>query len=254
MFIYKITVIPLNQVYIGMDTGPVYKKSRWRAHQRESIKNPKTKLHIAMNTYGIDNCIIEVIQDGFLSIANLAIAEINYIKKYDSYHNGLNSTPGGDGLGQKHLKDLSEQEILQIKQALGEHFKNYNKNIKWANTSLEERRNMISYLYTDEISKKKSASLKEFYKANPEVAMSKSSGIKNWQLENREKLKYQNSINSKKGAEKVSKKLKVEKEDGTILFYNSKSEFHRKTGQWANTILKKTKNGEFYNGYKVYEI
>ena len=43
MFIYKITVVPLNQVYIGLDTKPSYKLSRWKTHQEIANKNPKTK-------------------------------------------------------------------------------------------------------------------------------------------------------------------------------------------------------------------
>lgn len=254
MFIYKITVVPINQIYIGLDTGPVYKLSRWKKHQRESRSNCKTKLHKAMAVHGIDKCIIEIIEKDFTSISKLALAEINYIKQFDSYLNGLNSTPGGDGLGKHELHQFSDFEILEIKQSLGEHFRNYNKNIKWANTSAEERKTLLSYLYTEEVSKKKSDTLKEFYKANPDAASSKSAGIKKWQTENREKLQQQNKINSQKGAEKVSKKLKVEKTDGTVLFYNSKSEFHRDTKQWANTVLKKTKKGEFHNGYKAFEI
>ena len=56
------------------------------------------------------------------------------------------------------------------------------------------------------------------------------------------------------GAAKVSKRLEVETEDGKVLYFSSKSEFQRQTGQWANTVLEKSKNGEFYNGYKAKEV
>ena len=52
----------------------------------------------------------------------------------------------------------------------------------------------------------------------------------------------------------LSNLLIVETKDGQILHFSSKSEFHRETGQWANTVLEKTKQGHFHNGYKAKEI
>jgi group I intron endonuclease len=251
MFIYKITVIPLNKVYIGFDTGPSYKLKRWRAHCQNFLKNPTTKLYKAMTQYGLENCNVEILEDNFTSILSLALAEIEYIKKYNSYEAGLNSTRGGDGLGRHILHKLSEEEILMIKQSLGESFKDYNTTIKWANTSLEKRKKLTSHLHTEEIYKKKSETLKKFYEYNPEAKKSKGIVIKKWQKENRELLKEKNRINGLKGAEKVSKNFFVEKQDGTVLYFKSKSEFNRLTGQWANTIIRKTEDGSFYNGYRI---
>jgi hypothetical protein len=251
MFIYKITVVPLNQVYIGLDTKPAYKLSRWIKHQEEANSRCRTKLHVAMNQHGIENCIIEIVEDGFESIGKLALAEIKYIKQYDSYRNGLNSTPGGDGLGKHNLASLSPDEIAQIRLALSESFSKYNKNIKWANTTLAERKDLTSHLHTAQVYKKKSDTLKRFYEANPDLKKDKGVGIKQWQLENKEQLRETNRINSLKGAAKVSKKIIVEKEDGTMLHFNSKSEFNRSTKMWANTVIKKTKDGSFYNGYRI---
>ena len=253
MFIYKITVTPTNESYIGFDTAPSYKLARWKTHCRNSKFKLDTKLYKAMATAGLENCRIEIVEDNFTSIVELALAEINYIKEFNTYKNGLNSTTGGDGLGRHILHQLSDDEILKIKDALGNNLRNYNKTVKWANTSIEERKQLTKHLHTDEIYKKKSATLKEFYKANPAVRQEKSIGITKWQQENKEELKTTNRINGLKGAEKVSKKLMVEKEDGTMLYFQSKSDFNHRTNQWANTIIKKTKQGIFYNGYKVWE-
>lgn len=253
MFIYKITVIPLNQVYIGLDTEPVYKKARWKDHCRECKKETKRKLHLAMKVYGINQCNYEVVEDGFTSMGSLALAEIKYIEEYDSYKNGLNSSRGGDGLGHKNWNLLTEEEILTIKTKLGEHFKEYNKK-KWNDTTPEQRKNMVKNAFTPEVNKKRAESLKEFYKANPQSIDNKVSKILEWQKNNKELHRAIAKSNGAKGAAKVSKRLEIEKEDGTILFFNSKSEFQRQTGQWAATILKKTKNGEFHNGYKAKEV
>lgn len=253
MFIYKITVIPLNQVYIGLDTKPSYKLSRWKEHCKESQGQCKTKLHKAIGHYGIENCNIEIVEDNFDSIGRLALAEIDYIKKYNSYSNGLNSTPGGDGLGKHALHQLTEGEISKIKFALGDSFRDYNKNVKWANTSKEDRKKLTKHLHTKEIYKKKSETLKKFYEANPSIAKDKAIGIKKWQEQNLEKVKEQNRLNSAKGAAKVSKRLKVELETGEVLYFESKSEFQRQTGQWTKTVLEKTALGIFHNGYKAEE-
>ena len=253
MFIYKITVLPINQCYIGFDTAPSYKLSRWKTHQRNALNNPTTKLYAAMANHGIDNCLIEIIEDKFTSIIDLALAEINYITQFDSFKNGLNSTVGGDGMGRHILHKLSDDEILKIKEALGERFSEYNKTIKWANTTVDERKLLTQHLHTSEIYKKKSATLKEYYQANPTAKQDKAASIVKWQQDNKLQLAETNRINGLKGAQAVSKKLVVEKLDGTMLYFSSKSEFTRQTGQWAATILQKTKQGIFHNGFKAWE-
>jgi hypothetical protein len=253
MFIYKITVVPLNQVYIGMDTELEYKKSRWKDHCRESKKDPKRKIHLAMKYHGIENCIYEVIDRGFTSLGQLALAEIKYIKTYDSYKNGLNSSRGGDGLGHKGWYKLSEEEMLLIKNTLGDHFREYNK-IKWANTTPEQRKEMLKPAFTPEVNARRAESLKEYYKSVPGATEYKINKILEWQKENKEEHKKIARANGAKGAAKVSKRLEVETEDGKMLYFLSKSDFQRQTGQWAETILRKTKEGKFHNGYKAKEV
>lgn len=253
MFIYKITVVPLNQVYIGMDTNLEYKKSRWKDHCRESQKNTKRKIHLAMKEHGIEQCIYEVIERDFVSLGQLALAEIKYIDQYDSYKNGLNSSRGGDGLGHTGWYTLSEEEMLMIKTTLGNHFREYNKT-KWADTTPEQRKEMVKSAFTPGVNARRAESLKEYYKSVPGAIENKVNKILKWQQENKEAHKKVARENGAKGAAKVSKRLVVETEDGTVLHFNSKSEFQRQTGQWAKTVLEKSKNGEFYNGYKAKEV
>ena len=250
MFIYKITVKTLNKVYIGLDTKPEYKKSRWKSHCKESKSNSKRKIHIAMFEYGIDDCEYVVLETGFTSIGKLALAEIEYIKKYDSYKTGLNSTPGGDGLGRHDLSMMSDEEIFTIKKALGDSFIEYN-NKKWAGLSIDERKIKTSHLHTAEVYARKSETLKEFYKHNPEQAAIKFDGIKKWQKENREQMIDQNKKNGLLGAAVVSKQVVVETEDGTVEIYPSRSEFQRQTGLWFSSLVDKSKKNEYYKGYKL---
>lgn len=253
MFIYKIVVD--GQVYIGLDTKPAYKNFRWKHHCRESQRdNPKLKLHKEMKKSSIENCTYEIIEQGFTSISNLAVAEINYIKKYNTYKNGLNSSEGGDGLGIHDLKNISEEDLKKIKESLGNSLRNYNVNYKWANTSELERKILTSHLHNSEIYRKKSETLKKFYQNNPEAKFKKGEKIKKWQQENLDKVKETNKINGLKGSRKVSKRLLVTTKDGDSFTCNSKSEFNRITKQWANTVIKKTNEGYFHNGYKAREI
>jgi hypothetical protein len=253
MYIYKITVVPLNQCYIGFDTSPSYKLARWKVHCKNAAKSNKPKLYEAMSKYGIKQCLIEVLEDNFTSITALALAEINYIKLYNSFNSGLNSTCGGDGLGRHILHQLSNEDIASIKNALGDRFKEYNTQVKWANTSIEDRKSLTSHLHTVEVYRKKSETLKKFYEHYPEEKEKKKSGIMQWQRKNRELLCETNRKNSLKGAAKVSKKLQVEFPNGDVLYYPSKSEFSRQTGQWPNTIIRKTNEGLSHNGYRAWE-
>ena len=115
MYIYKITVLPINQVYIGLDTGDSKKLKRWKQHLNDCQKKQDTKLQKALYHYGVNQSKIEVIHDNVQSIFDLLNLEIMYIQQYDSYKNGLNSTPGGDGWGHKDLLLLSEQEMELLK-------------------------------------------------------------------------------------------------------------------------------------------
>jgi hypothetical protein len=254
MFIYKITVIPLNQVYIGLDTKPAYKQARWKEHCRAAFKGQKKrKIHDAMRNHGLEQCLYEVIDSNFDNIGSLALAEIAYIQKFDSYKNGLNSTPGGDGLGRSNLLTLSSEELRQIRNALGRSFKEYNRK-KWLDTTSDQRKEMVKNAHTPEVNAKRRETLKKYYELTPGSREAKAKGIVEWQQNNQDRLRENNRINSRKGAEKVSKKLQVEDSNGSMLYYNSKSEFQRLTGQWAKTIIEKTNQGLSHNGYKAWEI
>jgi hypothetical protein len=253
MYIYKITVIPLGKVYIGLDTHPSYKLKRWKEHCKNASKQYKTKLYQALRVHGIENCTIEIIADNFPSVTELALAEIKYIEFFDSFNNGLNSTRGGDGMGRHLLHQMSPDDILKIKNALGANFSEYNKQVKWANTTTDDRKVLTQHLHTKEIYLKKSNTLKKFYQANPEEKDKKKIGIVEWQIKNQDLLKANNKKNSLIGAAKVSKKISVETPDGNMLYFSSKSEFQRQTGQWAKTVIDKTKQGLSHNGYKAWE-
>lgn len=89
--IYKITS-PSNKVYIGLSKDI---ESRWKGYSIEKKTLPQQKkLYYSFKKYGIVNHKFEVIEE--CNIQDLEEREIFYIKLYDSFNLGLNSTRGGN--------------------------------------------------------------------------------------------------------------------------------------------------------------
>lgn len=256
MFIYKITVHPINQVYIGLDTKESNKLSRWKKHLQECQKKQETKLQKALYKYGEANSSIEVIHDNVASIFELACLEIFYIEKYDSYRNGLNSTRGGDAWNHKDIRLLSEEEIQTIKVVLGHRFSEYNKNVKWANMTKEERLDMIreKMFLTPEAIAKRTETLKKWYAEDPSRKAEKLAALKKWRDENPEKSKETCRKNGAKAIEVISKPIKVEFPDGTTKVYMNQEVFNRETGKYAQYMLKQTALGLSVKGYRAWFI
>lgn len=84
-----------DKVYIGQTTLSV--KERFNAHKKRStLKNRNYKIYNAMRKYGVETFYVETIEEN-IPLNMLDEKEIYYIKKYNSFENGYNSTSGGDG-------------------------------------------------------------------------------------------------------------------------------------------------------------
>lgn len=93
-YIYKI-VNDINQhIYIGKTYRTI--EERWKEHCKDYYRPEfrERPLYRAMNKYGISNFHIELIEE---VLNNAEDREIYWISYYDSYRNGYNATPGGDG-------------------------------------------------------------------------------------------------------------------------------------------------------------
>ncbi len=255
MFIYKITNTENNKSYIGFDSHAEHLSHRWNEHVRDCTKID-TKFYMALRQ-DIGMFDYEII-DRAERILDLALKEIYWIDFYDSYRNGYNSTKGGDGMNYD-LSQYTEEEIQQLKRVYSLAMADYNNNRKWKDKTEEERKELTSHLHTETIYKKKSETLSKFYKSNPEFIKQKSNTIsaywKNMPEDTKKSRLLHNKINSKKGAEKTSKKVKVEFPNGDIKIYSSKSEFNRENGEIINAIIRKTKENKSHRGFKgwVYE-
>jgi len=200
--------------------------------------------------YGLEQCKYEVIEQGFSNIAELAQAEIYYIGLHDSYKNGLNCSRGGDGLGAYGWETLSESDLIQFKSELSNRFTEYNIK-KWANTTPEERQRMVAHCSDPATIASRLESLRDYYKSNPEVIEKKSIFFKDYWQKNHSVMADHSRNALKKASALNCKKVLVEMADGTTMCYKSRKDFEQHTGQWLQTILKKTQNNTFHNGYKA---
>ena len=91
--IYIITNIITLLSYIGLTIREV--EIRWQEHEY-SGKNPKQHFHRSIAKHGWKNFKCETLAEN-VPIEELAELEIYYIKEYDTYNNGYNSTLGGEG-------------------------------------------------------------------------------------------------------------------------------------------------------------
>ena len=109
-FIYKITNKINGKSYIGQTIQSV--KERFYQHCATKCSQAilNMVIHKAITKYGKSNFTIEVIEE--VESANLNDRERYWIRYYDSYNNGYNSTEGGqDGI--KLFKNLDTESIVR---------------------------------------------------------------------------------------------------------------------------------------------
>jgi group I intron endonuclease len=113
-YVYKITNVINGKIYIGKATNV---NKRWNTHKGIArTKKPKdySHLHKAMNKYGLDKFVIEILSEYNLEADALA-AEVNYIKQYDSRNRsiGYNITEGGDGISGFKFSEESKKRMSE---------------------------------------------------------------------------------------------------------------------------------------------
>lgn len=118
-YIYKITNIINNKVYIGQTTKTV--EARWKQHKRNSVSK-KYALYYAMRKYGIDNFKIETLEQ--CNNKDLDEKEIEWIAFYNSYREGYNMTLGGGGTSNYDYEAIYKmwqegKDIFEIHEKIG---------------------------------------------------------------------------------------------------------------------------------------
>lgn len=122
-YIYKITNKINNKAYIGQTRFTI--EIRWAKHLKDSkIEKIKERpLYRAFNKYGIENFIIEKLEE--CSNEYLNEREIFYISLFNSFKEGYNLTNGGEGSSTINksliiqLYTIEERSIHEISQITG---------------------------------------------------------------------------------------------------------------------------------------
>ena len=109
-FIYKITNTINGKYYIGQTIQNVKERFYQHCATKCSKAVSNMAIHRAIKKYGKSNFTVEVIEE--IDSANLNDRERYWIKYYNSYNNGYNSTKGGQD-GCKPLKDLDVESIIK---------------------------------------------------------------------------------------------------------------------------------------------
>lgn len=99
-----------NKVYIGQTVQTL--DERFKQHIDAAIKKRKhTKLALAIQELGAEHFFIELITN--CDVEELNKLEIQYVKIYNSYQEGYNSTPGGDN-GKSIYMGLDIEEFMDM--------------------------------------------------------------------------------------------------------------------------------------------
>lgn len=132
--IYKITNKINGKVYIGQSVNIEERfKSHKYSYNNSKVSGYNTKFYRALRKYGIVNFSFEIVEE-VLNRQDLNDKEIFWIKYYDSFKNGYNSTLGGGIVTEKcelhpNAKHTND-EILNLKELI------YNTNIPFKDLSI----------------------------------------------------------------------------------------------------------------------
>lgn len=109
-YIYKISNDINDKVYIGQTKKTInyrFKEHIRQAQYEKEGNRPITYFHNAINKYGEEHFFVNQIEQCDNELLNER--EIYWIKQYDSYNNGYNSTTGG----QLKLKNNKTKKVIQ---------------------------------------------------------------------------------------------------------------------------------------------
>lgn len=116
MWIYKITNIQNEKVYIGQTIRPI--EQRFKRHMNDALNNIlDTHFARAIRKYGKENFIIEQI-DTAQTQDELNKKEQYWIQYYNSVENGYNETDAISKCGGNTYQSKTEEEMEDIKEKI----------------------------------------------------------------------------------------------------------------------------------------
>lgn len=116
MWIYKITNIQNNKIYIGQTIRPV--EQRFHRHINDALNNIlNTHFARAIRKYGKDNFVVEII-DTAQTQDELNQKERYWIQYYNSVQEGYNETDAISKCGGNTYQSKTEEEMETIKEKI----------------------------------------------------------------------------------------------------------------------------------------
>lgn len=179
--VYKIVNIKNNKVYIGYTSKTLEERLKKHIH---SINESDIKIRRAIKKHGKENFYIELIEE--FETKQLALAaEIKYIKEFNSYISGYNSTLGGESpsfYGKSSWKPETKKKISDSVK-------------RWYDTDEGKAfKQKQSILFKD---------LQPHKFVTPEQRKAASEKYKNWLLTEKGQLRLQESRDNMKKVQKI---------------------------------------------------
>lgn len=111
--VYKHTSMRSGKSYIGITSRTM--ELRWKEHVLAS-KSTGYHFHNAIQLYGSENWVHEMIHEDIDTKEEADALEKYYIKKYDTFENGYNSTLGGASGGAPFSRMTAEEKVEALKE------------------------------------------------------------------------------------------------------------------------------------------
>ena len=172
--IYCYHCISTGKKYIGQTVYEQKRKNQHRHHCKRGVDN---KFYRAVRKYGWDNFIYGIVEEYDSNF--LTEQEVFYIDYYDSYHNGYNSTIGGEG-----VRGFSPSEETKKKQSVAAKNRTDIRHNKKYFTEEEKReaKRKSDRKYQQKIKEKRKEYMKEWREKNKDK-------IEKWKEDNKNHLK-----------------------------------------------------------------
>lgn len=116
-YIYKIENLVNHKKYIGLTNNVERRKKRHFTDLERGVHD-NSFLQYEFNKYGKDNFQFTIEYKGEISSEQIGEKEKEFIKKYDSYHNGYNQNEGGNFGPSNGGSHLTQLDIYYICSAL----------------------------------------------------------------------------------------------------------------------------------------
>lgn len=212
MLIYCAKNIINNKVYIGKTKNSL--EYRKKGHFDDAFKNEsELKFHKALREFGI-NCFewTIIFEDNSITVEELNLKEIEFIRFFDSINNGYNMCLGSNGgdLISKHpnKKEIIEKRTLKVKGKKRKKHTEETKRLiseKLKNKPNLKNRGKLNGVNNPGIKQKISIGIKNSKKWNEKIKSKEYSEKMSNSLKNSEK--FQKSARSKEKSEKIKEKL-----------------------------------------------